>query len=326
MEIVVLDGYCSNPGDLDWSPLGEIGKYTVYDRTLPAQIIQRQGTAEVMLTNKCVISKEIIDALPNLRYIGELATGYNNIDCVYAASKGITVTNIPAYSTESVVQTVFALLLEIYSRIGEHNESVKRGDWVKSKDFCYYQKISELSGKTIGIIGYGRIGLRVAEVAEAFGLQVLAYNKGVIGRAGQKGRLVATLEELLSHSDIVSLNCPLTKDNAEFINKKTIALMKHGAVLINTARGGLINEADLAEALKNGKLSGAGLDVLGTEPPKAGNPLLHAPNTVITPHIAWATLEARKRLMKIAVANLKSFIEGNPANKVNECMILTERI
>lgn len=317
LEIIVLDGYCLNPGDLDWSLFTSLGNIKVYDRTAYNQIAERQGCAPIMLTNKCVIDQAVIDSLPNLRYIGELATGYNNIDCAYAASKGITVTNIPAYSTESVVQCVFALILELYSKIGVHSDSVKQGDWVRSQDFCYYRKITELSGKTIGIIGYGRIGRRVAEVAEALGLNVLAYNKGKEGVAGKNGRLTANLQELLSHSDIVSLNCPLTADNAGFINSKTIGYMKQGCVLINTARGGLVNEADLADALHSGKLGGAGLDVLSKEPPTADNPLLYAPNTIITPHIAWATSEARSRLMGIAAANLKAYLAGSPINKVN---------
>lgn len=317
MDIVVLDGYCLNPGDLDWSKLGELGNLAVYDRTPYNRITERMGEAPVMLTNKCVIDRAIIDALPNLRYIGELATGYNNIDIAYAASKGITVTNIPAYSTESVVQHVFALILEIFSRAGTHDASVKNGDWVRSKDFCYYNGVSELSGKTIGIIGYGRIGRRVAEVAKAFGLNALAYNKGKTEGAGEGVRLTKTLEELLSQSDIVSLNCPLTAENAGFINKETLKLFKDGSVLINTARGGLINEKHLAEALESGKIRAAGLDVLSKEPPDASNPLLSAPNTVITPHTAWATAEARARLLDIAVANLKAFLDGNPINKVN---------
>jgi len=317
MEIVALDGYCLNPGDLDWAGVQTMGKLTVFDRTPAELIVARQGSAQAMLTNKCVISREVIDALPNLKYIGELATGYNNIDCAYAASKGITVTNIPAYSTESVVQHVFALLLEIYNKISIHAASVRQGDWVKSRDFCYYEKIRECSGKTIGIIGYGRIGKRVAGVAEAFGINVVAYNKGKEGVAGAKGRLVSSLEELYSTSDIISLNCPLTADNAGFINKQAIAGMKPGVVLINTARGGLINEADLAEALAEGKVGAAGLDVLSKEPPAADNPLLTAPRTVITPHIAWATTEARTRLIKIAEDNLRAYLAGAPVNKVN---------
>lgn len=317
MDIVVLDGYCLNPGDLDWSEAEALGRVTVYERTPPELVVTRQGDAPIMLTNKCLITKKVIDALPNLRYIGELATGYNNIDTAYAASRGITVTNIPAYSTESVVQTVFALILEIFSRISVHSASVRRGDWARSKDFCYYENIRELSGKTIGIIGYGRIGKRVAEVAEAFGLHALAYNKGKTGIAGSNGRLTATLEELLSSSDIVTLHCPLTADNAGLINKTTIAAMKQGAVLINTARGGLINEVDLSEALRSGRLYAAGLDVLSKEPPEPYNPLVGVPNAVITPHIAWATSEARARLMKIACDNLAKYLQGSPINKIN---------
>lgn len=317
LDIVALDGYCLNPGDLDWAGFRTLGKLTVYDRTPANKIVERQGTAQAMLTNKCVITREVIDALPDLRYIGEIATGYNNIDTAYAASKGITVTNIPAYSTESVVQHVFALLLEVFNKISAHAASVRGGDWVKSADFCYYQKIRELSGKTIGIIGYGRIGQRVAEVAQAFGMSVVAYNKGKTGAAGGKGRLVATLEELYGVSDVISLNCPLTAENAGMINKEAIANMKPGVVLINTARGGLVNEADLAEALREGKVAAAGLDVLSKEPPSADNPLLDAPNAVITPHIAWATTEARTRLMKIAEDNLRSYLAGSPVNKVN---------
>jgi glycerate dehydrogenase len=317
LNIVVLDGYCLNPGDLDWEGFRTLGNLTVYDRTPAAQIVERQGDAEAMLTNKCIISREVLDALPGLKYIGELATGYNNIDYVYASAKGITVTNIPAYSTESVVQHVFALLFEIVNKTSMHAASVRQGDWVRSRDFCYYEKISELSGKTIGIIGYGRIGRRVAEIAEAFGLNVVAYNKGKSGAAGVKGKLVSSLEELYRVSDIVSLNCPLNAENAGMINKAAIDKMKPGVILINTARGGLINESDLAEALWEGRVAAAGLDVLGKEPPLSDNPLLAAPRTVITPHIAWATTEARRRLMKIAEENLRAYLAGAPINKIN---------
>ena len=274
-RIVVLDGYCLNPGDLSWSGLQKLGDLTVYDRTAPDQIVRRMGDAPVMITNKCRIGKEIIDALPDLRYIGVLATGYDVIDCAYAASKGIC------------------------------------------PDYCYYHhRLTELAGKTLGIVGYGRIGKRVRAVAEALGMRVIAFNRGKLIVDGAF-RTTATLRELLAESDVVSLNCPLNDSNRRMINADTIKEMKDGAYLINTARGGLIDDDALADALRSGKLAGAGLDVLSTEPPRPDNPLLSAPGVVLTPHTAWATSEARSRLMQIAVDNLRAFLQGSPVNRVN---------
>ncbi len=315
-RIVVLDGYCLNPGDLSWSELQQLGDLTVYDRTAPDQIVRRMGDAPVMITNKCRIGKEIIDALPDLRYIGVLATGYDVIDCAYAASKGIVVTNIPAYSTDSVVQMTIGLMIELTSRIGSQNADVRK-EWPLCPDYCYYHhRLTELAGKTLGIVGYGRIGKRVRAVAEALGMRVIAFNRGKLMVDGAF-RTTATLRELLAESDVVSLNCPLNDSNRRMINAETIKEMKDGAYLINTARGGLIDDDALADALRSGKLAGAGLDVLSTEPPRPDNPLLSAPGVVLTPHTAWATSEARSRLMQIAVDNLRAFLQGSPVNRVN---------
>lgn len=315
-RIVVLDGYCLNPGDLSWSELQQLGDLTVYDRTAPDQIVRRMGDAPVMITNKCRIGKEIIDALPDLRYIGVLATGYDVIDCAYAASKGIVVTNIPAYSTDSVVQMTIGLMIELTSRIGSQNADVRK-EWPLCPDYCYYHhRLTELAGKTLGIVGYGRIGKRVRAVAEALGMRVIAFNRGKLMVDGAF-RTTATLRELLAESDVVSLNCPLNDSNRRMINAETIKEMKDGAYLINTARGGLIDDDALADALRSGKLAGAGLDVLSTEPPRPDNPLLSAPDVVLTPHTAWATSEARSRLMQIAVDNLRAFLQGSPVNRVN---------
>lgn len=318
VKIVVLDGYCLNPGDLSWGGFGGItDNVIIYDRTSQDQIKERAKNADIIIVNKTLIDKTIIDSLPKLRYIGVLATGYNVVNCEYAKKKGIIVTNIPAYSTESVVQHVFGLLIEVAIGVGYHNNTVQAGDWVNSVDFCYYrEKMLELNGKTMGIIGFGRIGQRIKDVAVAFGMKVLANNKDKTGEG--EGYKYVELEELLKESDVISLNCPLTKDNEGMINKKTIALMKENAILINASRGGLINESDLANALNSGRIYGAGVDVLSTEPPARSNPLLKAKNIVITPHTAWATKEARTRLMDIAVGNVKAFLESKPINVVNK--------
>ncbi len=316
MKIVILDGYCLNHGDLSWEKFNELGDVTIYDRTSYDMVVERMGDAMIMITNKCNIDRKIIDKLPKLKYVGVLATGYNNVDVTYANSRGITVTNIPAYSTESVVQTVFGLITELYSGIGYHDESVKRGDWFRSPDFCYYRSgMYELSGKTIGIVGAGRIGLRVKEIANAYGMNVLMFSKS--RHAKEEGfSYIDTLTELYERSDIVSLNCPLSESNVKMINEDTLKHFKRSAIIINTARGGLIDDNALAKALNEGEISGAGLDVLSTEPPREDNPLLKAKNVVITPHIAWATVEARSRLMDIASNNLKAFLSGEPINCV----------
>lgn len=316
-KIVVLDGYTLNSGDLDWSDFLKLGDCTVYDRTKPEEIIPRMQDVEIMITNKCMITDGIMDALPNLKYVGLLATGYNNVDLDSAKKRGIVVTNIPAYSTESVVQTVFGLLIEIASGIGDHARRVTAGEWENNIDFCFYRSnMMELYGKRMGIVGFGQIGKRVAEVAKAFGMKVSVYVKG--REENVEGiTFCKTLDELLRTSDIVSLNCPLTPETKGMIDKRAVEVMKQGAILINTARGGLIDELAVQEGLVSGKLYGVGADVLSTEPPKAGNPLLRTEGSVITPHVGWATLEARKRLMSIAVENVAAFLAGKPIHQVS---------
>lgn len=311
MKTIVLDGYALNPGDLSWSWLSEAGEYKIYNNTLPSQVIERAKDAELIITNKAVFTKEVINSLPKLKYIGVTATGYNIIDTVYAAEKEICVTNAPAYSTESVAQHTFALLFELMAHTGLHNDSVKAGEWASSEHFCYWKKpVFEISGKTMGLIGCGQIGQRVAEIAKAFGMNVL-----ISAKSPKPGRV--PFEEVLKNSDIISIHCPQTAETTGLINKQTIAKMRDGVYLINTARGGIVNEEDTAEALKTGKVAGFACDVLSEEPPKADNPIIHAPNTIITPHIAWASLDARKRLMDITKNNLLSFLDGNPNNRVN---------
>ena len=315
MEIVVLDGYCLNHGDLDWSAFEALGSFNVYDRTPYDKIVERMGSAEIMITNKCIIDEGVLEKLENLRYIGVLATGYNNIDVSACKRRGIVVTNVPSYSTESVVQSVFGLILELYIGIGSQSASVKRGDWAKAPDFCYYPMgLRELSGKTLGIIGYGSIGRRVKEVALAFGMKVIVNTR--TKRVTEDGFRYVTREELFSESDIVTLHCPLTDENKGMINSAAISLMKPGAIIINTARGGLIVSSELCEALKTGRIAGAGLDVAECEPPAADDPLIAQPNVIVTPHTAWATHEARERLMKKAALNLEAFLKGTPLNVV----------
>ncbi len=315
MEIVVLDGYCLNHGDLDWSAFEALGSFSVYDRTPYDKIVERMGSAEIMITNKCIIDEGVLEKLENLRYIGVLATGYNNIDVSACKRRGIVVTNVPSYSTESVVQSVFGLILELYIGIGSQSASVKRGDWAKAPDFCYYPMgLRELSGKTLGIIGYGSIGRRVKEVALAFGMKVIVNTR--TKRVPEDGFRYVTREELFSESDIVTLHCPLTDENKGMINSAAISLMKPGAIILNTARGGLIVSSELCEALKTGRIAGAGLDVAEREPPAADDPLIAQPNVIVTPHTAWATHEARERLMKKAALNLEAFLKGTPLNVV----------
>lgn len=317
LNIVVLDGYTLNPGDLDWEALGKLGEITIYDRTSDEDIVERAADAQIVLTNKTPLTKEILLQLPNLRYIGVLATGYNIIDVEAANEQEIIVTNVPTYSTQSVAQLVFALLLEYCHRVQWHSDAVYKGDWVNSIDFSFNRTpLIELAGKTFGIIGLGRIGKQTAEVAQAFGMDVLAVGSGRSNQPQIAGIKWVELNELLERSDVVSLHCPLTSATEKIINAERLAHMKSSAFLINTSRGQLIDEQDLADALNSGQIAGAGLDVLATEPPVADNPLLQAKNCIITPHIAWATKEARMRLMDIAVNNVKSFIEGSPINKV----------
>lgn len=317
MKIVILDGYTENPGDLSWDGFAALGELTVYDRTPADQILSRIGDAEIVITNKTPLTRETFAACPGIRYVGVLATGYNVVDIEAAKEKGIPVTNIPTYGTTAVAQMVFALLLEICHHVGEHSEAVHRGEWTKSPDFCFWNApLIELAGKTIGVIGFGRIGQNTAQIARAFGLQVLAYDEYPNDAARALGDYV-TLDELLAQSDIISLHCPLFPSTEGIINKDSIAKMKDGVILINTSRGPLVAEADLAQALNSGKVYAAGLDVVATEPIRADNPLLNAKNCIITPHIAWAPKESRARLMDIAVNNLKAFLEQKPVNVVN---------
>lgn len=317
MKIVILDGYCLNPGDLSWDEFKNLGDCIIYDYTKDSEVLQRAKDADVLITNKTVISGNIIKNLPRLKYIGVLATGYNVVDIEAATECNIVVTNIPAYGTDSVAQMTFAHILNILHRIEHYTQENKNGKWVENGNFSYWDTpLMELNGKKIGIVGMGNIGKAVGRIAKAFGMIVYAYTSGDISSL-PSGTIKANLEVLFKECDIIALHCPLTPETKGFINSRLLNLMKPTAILINTARGQLINETELAEALNNKVLYAAGLDVLATEPPANDNPLLNARNCFITPHIAWATLEARKRLMKQAVNNLKAFLNGNILNKVN---------
>jgi glycerate dehydrogenase len=318
MKIVVLDGYTLNPGDLDWGGLKGLGDVAVYDRTPAELIVERSKGAEILFTNKTPLNEHTFAQLPGLKYIGVLATGYNVVDIEAARLRNITVTNIPTYGTFSVAQMTFAILLELCNHVQEHSNAVHKGHWTNSKDFCFWNyPLIELSGKTMGIIGFGRIGQKVAEIAAAFGMNVLAYDVVKNSQLRQDNFKWAELDVLLAESDVVSLHCPLFPATKGIINKDSLNKMKKTAFLINTSRGPLIVDEDLSAALNNGIIAGAGLDVLSEEPPKAENPLLEAKNCLITPHISWATKDARARLLDIAVDNLKSFIAGKPVNVVN---------
>jgi glycerate dehydrogenase len=319
IKIVVLDGYTLNPGDLSWDGFRELGELTVYDRTPPGRIIERSKGAEILLINKAVLNKEQLDALPSLKYVGVLATGFNVIDLEAARGKGITVTNIPAYSTNSVAQLTFALILELCHHVQHHSDSVMQGKWADSIDFAYWDyPLTELSGKTIGIIGMGNIGGKVGDIATAFGMEILGADKTRSNQSHRENFRWAEVYELLVHSDIVSIHCPLTSETKGLINKDTLRIMKRSSFLINTSRGPVVADEDLAGALNEGIIAGAGLDVLSVEPPSHDNPLFKAKNCIITPHVAWATKEARSRLMETAVQNLKSFIKDSPVNVVNQ--------
>ncbi len=321
MRVVVLDGFTLNPGDLNWDGIKQFGELTVFDRTPynDENIINNIGDAEIIFTNKTPINRSVIDSCPNLEYIGVLATGFNIIDIEHANQKGITVTNVPDYSSTAVAQFTMALLLEICHHIGEHNKAVKNGDWINSKDFSFWNyPLIELAGKTMGIIGFGKIGKATAKLALAFGLKIKVYNRTVYSEFENDHLKFVSLDELLNSSDIVSLHCPLTPETEMIINQNSIAKMKDGAMLINTSRGPLINEDDLVIALNNGKLAAAALDVISSEPMKKNNPLLKAENCIITPHIAWAPKEARTRLMQTTVENLMAYINGSPQNVVNQ--------
>ena len=316
MKIIVLDGYGLNPGDLTWKGFEELGELTVYDRTFPSELLERAAGAEALVTNKTLITSENMDALPDLKYIGVLATGYNVVDIDAAKARGIVVTNIPAYSTASVAQMVFAHILNITQRVGYYADENKQGRWTKNADFCYWDThLVELQGKKMGIVGFGNIGQATARIAQAFGMEVCVYSSKP-QFALPSGIKKMELDELFGECDVVSLHCPLTPDTKEMVNAERLSKMKPNAILINTGRGPLINEQDLADALNEGKIAAAGLDVLSVEPSVEGNPLLGARNCFITPHIAWATLEARTRLMEIAVQNLKSYLKGQIVNNV----------
>lgn len=315
MKIVVLDGYTLNPGDLDWSGLFSLGDVAVYERTLPDETVARSKGAECVLTNKTPLTREVLDQLPDLRYIGVLATGYNIVDTAAAKQKGIAVTNVPIYGTTSVAQMVFSHILNLMHPVAIHNQAVRNGQWNNSSDFCFWvTPLSELAGKTLGIIGFGRIGQQVAAIASAFSMQVIVYDIFQPEDAAEK-RWVP-LDQLYRESDIISLHCPLTHDTEKMINRNALRLMKPSAYLINTSRGQLIHEEDFAEALNNDTIAGAGIDVLSIEPPSEDNPLLTAKNCYITPHISWATYEARNRLMAAAVQNVADYISGAPKNTV----------
>jgi len=317
MNIIILDGYTLNPGDLNWNEIEELGNLKVYERTEENLVIQRCKDAEIIITNKTIISADIMSQLGSLKYIGVLATGYNVVDAKAASEKNIVVTNVPAYSTDSVAQLTFSLLLELVMNVGIHNQSVKNDEWINSMDFSYTKSpLIELQGLTFGIVGYGGIGKAVAKIASAFGMNVLVNNRSEIKDAPEYVTVVDK-RELFKNCDVISLHTPLTDENSQFVNKGMLALMKPTAYILNTGRGGLINETDLSEALNNNKIAGAGLDVLSTEPPQLDNPLLKAKNCVITPHIAWATIAARKRLMNVAVENVRAFINGKSQNVVN---------
>lgn len=316
MQIVVLDGYTLNPGDLSWQGLVQLGELTLYDRTTQEEIFLRSKHADAIFTNKVVLHRDMIGRLPKLKFIGVLATGYNVVDVLAAREKGIIVTNIPAYSTASVAQMVFAHILNFTQRVGLHAQQVSGGRWSSHPDFSFWSTPqTELAGKTLGIIGFGRIGHKVATLGDAFGMKVIFHNRSKKTDIPEGFRQVS-LEEVFRESDFVSINCPLTPENQRFVNSESLAWMKPTAFLINTGRGPLVNEADLADALNSDFIAGAGLDVLSKEPPAIDNPLLSARNCFITPHIAWATFEARQRLMQIATGNLKSFLEGHPRNTV----------
>ena len=317
MKIVVLDGYGVNPGDLSWETLEALGDVEVYPRTAQEDVIDRCFNAEIILTNKVVINKQILVSLPRLKYIGVLATGYNVVDVDTASDLDIIVTNIPAYSTDSVVQMTFAHILTMTNRVEHYTQQNRNGRWSNNPDFVYWDTpLIELAGKTMGIVGLGNIGMKVAQLARCFGMEVYAFTSKASSLLPE-GIQKTTFEGLLSVSDILSLHCPLNRSTREMINASSLAKMKEGALLINTGRGPLVNEADVAEALRSGHLGGYGADVMCQEPPAEDNPLFSAPNAYITPHIAWATFEARKRLIAIAVGNVKAFIDGNPVNVVN---------
>ncbi len=318
MKIVELDGYAANPGDLSWDGLRELGELTVYDRTAPEDVLKRAKGAQVILTNKVVITEELMDKLPDLRYIGVLATGYNVVDIPAARKHGIIVTNIPAYSTMSVAQMVIAHLLNITNQVALHSDAVKQGEWQRNKDFSFsLTPLIELDGKTLGIVGLGNTGTATARIAQSLGMRILAYSSKSADALKEMGiEKAGSYEQLFREADVLSLHCPLTEETHHLVNAERLKLMKPTAILINTGRGPLVDEAALADALNEGRIMAAGVDVLQEEPPRNGSPLINARNCYITPHIAWATKAARERLLNIAVANVKAFMEGKPQNAV----------
>ena len=317
MQIVLLDGYASNPGDLTWQPLRELGELTVYDRTTPDQVVERARDAEIIVTNKVTLDRTLLEQLPQLRLICVLATGYNTIDTLAARERGITVCNVPAYSTDSVAQMVFAQILNLTNHVAHYARQTREGRWSRNPDFCYWDTpVHELAGKTLGIVGLGHIGSKVARIASDFGMDVFAYtSKNSTDLPGYIQK--TTLEGLLAVSDVLTLHCPLTPDTHELINRRTLDSMKPGALLINTGRGPLVNEHDVAEALASGQLGGYGADVMCSEPPSADNPLIAQPGAFITPHIAWASVEARARLLEATFQNVRMYLAGTPQNVVN---------
>lgn len=318
MKLVVLDGYTLNPGDLNWSPLLDLGEQPkIYERTAAQDTVARGADAEILLTNKVILDRDTLAQLPKLKYVGILATGINVIDLAAARARGIVVTNVPAYSTASVVQLTLALLLELTQRVGHHAGSVRQGNWVESKDFAYWDfPLVELDGLTLGLVGFGAIAQGVARVAQTLGMNVLATRRAERPPEVPGVRMV-DLETLFRESDVLSVHCPLTPETKGLVNAARLATMKGSAYVLNTSRGPVVNEADLAEALNTGRIAGAGLDVLSTEPPAADNPLLGAKNCFITPHIAWATRAARSRLLATVVANIRAFLDGKPQNVVS---------
>lgn len=319
MKLVNLDGYTTNPGDLSWDWMNQYGEATVYDRTPPELVIERARDAEILFVNKTPITKEILCQLPALKYVGLQSTGFNIIDCAAAKEQGIVVTNIPAYSTGAVAQLTFALILELTNQTALHSRSVMDGEWCSCPDFCYWKTpLMELQGKTLGIIGYGKIGQAVAKIADAFQMKMLAYSPTPKEKGAIKDITFAPVDTILQASDIITLHCPLTPGTTGLINKDTLHRMKASAFLINTSRGPVVDEAALAQALNAQQIAGAGLDVLSIEPCERDNPLLHAKNCLITPHIAWAAFETRERLLGILEQNLAAYLSGSPVNVVNK--------
>ncbi len=319
MKITVLDSFALNPGDLSWDWLKDLGECDIYDRTPGCKILERCKGADIILTNKTPLTREVLEKLPNLKYIALLSTGYNVVDCACAKELGIPVSNIPSYSTDAVAQLTFSLILEITNAVGIHSESVKNGEWSACSDFCYWKTpLTELRGKTLGIVGFGQIGQAVADIAESFKMKVIAVSGHETDQSHRKNFSWTDMDTLAKTSDIISFHCPLTEKTVNLVNDEFISKCKDGAIIINTSRGPVVDEYALSNALNSGKLKGAGLDVLGTEPPKADNPLIKAKNCFITPHIAWAGFETRERLMNILKENVVAFLNNSPQNVVNK--------